>query len=306
MFSKIFKSKTFLYVLSFLTLFHMGLATAQLSYTEIYTALFENLASAPTRTAEGMLYYNSTDKKFHYHNGTNFVELITPPSPQFTGNVALTDRGTLDLYEDDGNGSNYLRFQAPAAVTTTTTFTLPDGDGSSGDVLQTNGSGTLSFTTPSSGANPAGTMILFAGTSCPSGTLEANGSAVSRTTYADLYSALGDAWGEGDGSTTFRVPDLRGRFPRGHDDGATNDPDRLSRTALYTGGNTGDNVGSYQADAFDAHTHTVVTDNSTTFSAGSGGHYATSAGTAALDVSGSTGGNETRPLNAYVKFCVYY
>jgi len=50
----------------------------------------------------------------------------------------------LNLQDDDGSAS--LKFQAPATVTTTTTFTLPDGDGSSGQVLDTNGSGTLAWT----------------------------------------------------------------------------------------------------------------------------------------------------------------
>lgn len=173
-------------------------------------------------------------------------------------------------------------------------------------------------------SNPAGTMIIFVGSSCPSGTLEADGSAVNRTTYANLYAALGDIWGEGNGTTTFHLPDMRGRFPRGHDNTAGNDPDAGSRTALQTGGNTGDNVGSYQQDQFESHdhsitdpghTHTITTDNSTTFVAGSGGHRATSVGTNNPDVSSSSttgitisnqGGNETRPINAYVKFCVYY
>jgi microcystin-dependent protein len=69
-------------------------------------------------------------------------------------------------------------------------------------------------------AVPAGTVIWWAGsTSAPSGYLKCNGAAVSRTTYADLFSAIGTTWGSGDGSTTFNVPDLRGEFVRGYDDG---------------------------------------------------------------------------------------
>ena len=61
---------------------------------------------------------------------------------------------------------------------------------------------------------PAGSVIDFAGSTAPSGFLLCDGSAVSRTTYSALYTALGGAsspWGQGDGSTTFNVPDLRGR-----------------------------------------------------------------------------------------------
>jgi microcystin-dependent protein len=55
----------------------------------------------------------------------------------------------------------------------------------------------------------------FAMSTAPSGWLVANGSAVSRTTYAALFAAIGTTYGAGDGSTTFTLPDLRGYFVRG-------------------------------------------------------------------------------------------
>jgi len=58
---------------------------------------------------------------------------------------------------------------------------------------------------------PPGTVMHYAGSSTPSGWLNCDGSAVSRSTYADLFSAIGTTWGAGNGSTTFNVPDLRGR-----------------------------------------------------------------------------------------------
>ena len=66
---------------------------------------------------------------------------------------------------------------------------------------------------------PAGTLLPFAANSTlkiPVGYLECNGQAVSRTTYADLFANLSTLWGAGDGSTTFNVPDLRGRFVMGY------------------------------------------------------------------------------------------
>lgn len=63
----------------------------------------------------------------------------------------------------------------------------------------------------SSGAVPAGAVSMFAGSVAPSGWLLCDGSAVSRTTFADLFTAIGTAYGAGDGSTTFNVPDTRGR-----------------------------------------------------------------------------------------------
>lgn len=62
---------------------------------------------------------------------------------------------------------------------------------------------------------PAGTILPFAGNSVPSGFLLCNGSAVSRTSYSALFSAIGTAWGSGDGSSTFNIPDARDRFLEG-------------------------------------------------------------------------------------------
>ena len=62
---------------------------------------------------------------------------------------------------------------------------------------------------------PAGTMVHFAGKTVPKGWLLCNGAAVSRTTYARLYSAIGTTWGTGDGSTTFNLPNTNGRFLEG-------------------------------------------------------------------------------------------
>lgn len=66
-----------------------------------------------------------------------------------------------------------------------------------------------------------GTIVPTGRSSAPSGYLMCDGSAVSRTTYADLFSAIGTAYGSGDGSTTFNLPDLQGKFPRGKDSGAS-------------------------------------------------------------------------------------
>lgn len=66
---------------------------------------------------------------------------------------------------------------------------------------------------------PTGAIAYFAHATVPFGWLKANGAAVSRTTYADLFAAIGTNYGAGDGRTTFNLPDLRGEFIRGWDDG---------------------------------------------------------------------------------------
>ncbi|MDI2594348.1 phage tail protein [Pseudomonas sp. 681] len=73
---------------------------------------------------------------------------------------------------------------------------------------------------------PAGAIFAFVMAVTPKGYLKANGAAVSRTVFARLFQQIGTSYGAGDGSTTFHLPDLRGRFIRGLDEGAALDPGR--------------------------------------------------------------------------------
>ena len=68
-------------------------------------------------------------------------------------------------------------------------------------------------------ATPAGALMDYAGSTAPSGWLECNGTAVSRTTYARLFTAISTTWGAGDGSTTFNLPNFRGRVRVGRGTG---------------------------------------------------------------------------------------
>jgi microcystin-dependent protein len=67
---------------------------------------------------------------------------------------------------------------------------------------------------------PSGTIVAYGGSSAPSGWLFADGSEVSRTQFRTLFQAIGTTYGAGNGSTTFRLPDLRGRVPVGADGSA--------------------------------------------------------------------------------------
>ena len=102
---------------------------------------------------------------------------------------------------------------------------------------------------------PSGVVFPFAGTAAPYGYLICDGRAVSRTDYPDLFLTLGTSHGQGDVSTTFNLPDYRGRFLRGVDGLAGNDPDKAGRAAANTGGNTGNSVGSVQGDTVQSHAH---------------------------------------------------
>ena len=85
--------------------------------------------------------------------------------------------------------------------------------------------------TSAASAIKAGTVAHFAANSAPAGWLKANGAAISRSAYAGLFAAIGTTYGAGDGSSTFNVPDLRGEFLRGLDDGRGVDSGRGIGTA---------------------------------------------------------------------------
>jgi microcystin-dependent protein len=165
------------------------------------------------------------------------------------------------------------------------------------------------------GGSPAGLVAAFPMATCPAGWLEANGAAVSRTTYNTLFAALSTMYGPGDGATTFNIPDYRGQFLRGWNHAAGNDPDAAARTNRGDG-TAGDNVGTKQSYANASHTHTA-TDNGTNITikdtaGGSGGAYGTvsrpdNGGSGSADrpfTIGATGGNETRPKNINVIYCI--
>lgn len=161
---------------------------------------------------------------------------------------------------------------------------------------------------------PAGTVIAFSGTmdKIKSGYLLCDGRAVSRATYSALFETIGTAWGAGDGSTTFNLPDMRGRFVRGVDmningTASGNDPDRESRTNLYNG-NTGNNVGSYQGDEFSIHNHGISTlQNDWNNCCSSGPSWTRDDGNSAVyKNTENNGGDETRPKNAYMYYIIKY
>lgn len=151
---------------------------------------------------------------------------------------------------------------------------------------------------------PPGTVVAYMGAAPPAGWLLCNGASVSRTTYASLYAVIDNSCGSAD-TASFNLPDLRGRFLRGWDNGIGRDPDRAARIAMATGGFTGDKIGSIQADAFKSHTHTEVNmvNNGYNVNAGSSYGWPNSPGSTNT---GATGGSETRPINANVNYIIKF
>ena len=175
------------------------------------------------------------------------------------------------------------------------------------------------LTIPTSIQTPmlCGMVAYFALPSAPTGWLKANGAAISRTAYANLYAKIGTTFGVGDGSTTFTLPDLRGEFIRGWDDGKNVDTSR--------------SFGSAQGAAMENHTHsgtTNTTGNHThacdirtaySFNNAFGGHngnpvsgtaYTKAAGNHSHTVTtgnpNTGGGTETRPRNIAMLACIKY
>ena len=214
-------------------------------------------------------------------NGINVSSnIITNTSPDQT--ISIT-----------GIGQTNVLGAYPNFVLNTPNYAAGIGVDISGSVISIN----------SANITPPGSISAYGGFSSPMGWLLCDGSAVSRTTYANLYAAIQTNFGSGDGSTTFNLPDFRGRFLRGRDAGAGNDPDNASRTAMNAGGNIGNLVGSVQADELKSHSHGIpVNSNSNT---GNGG-WLSSGSLTQTNSTNATGGNETRPVNAYVNYIIKY
>jgi microcystin-dependent protein len=287
--------------------------------------------SARPAAQYGGLYYNTTTKTLQRSDGTNWDDVY--PSAEtmaihYATRTAITSASGIVTLSEAGNSFDVSGTEAvtsiagwskgrviikwvSARILTYNSSTLILKQGLSrnvvaGDisVFEFTASNTvreIGFYGASAGLE-TGQVISFAGTSCPSGTLETNGSSQLRTDYPGLFAVIGTAHGTADG-THFNLPDLRGRFIRGYDHGAGNDPDAASRTASNTGGATGDNVGSLQADELKAHTHNYNQVN-LNFTKSDGGSAV--AGTSSSVATSSTGGNETRPKNISLLYCIKY
>ncbi len=171
---------------------------------------------------------------------------------------------------------------------------------------------------------PVGTIVAFGGTVAPAGWVFCDGSSVLRSTYSNLFTVIGTAFGAADG-THFNVPDLRGMFLRGVDGSANQDPDKAARITLKSGGNAGNNVGSYQANEISSHNHGgstgginggfTGTDIYVEYTDAAGPYNTFTRGVATTVANliqshthsiSSQGGNETRPKNVYVNYIIKY
>ena len=139
-------------------------------------------------------------------------------SPTFTGTVTLPTGTVTSVMIADGtivnadiNASAAIDWTKLAVSSTVSATEVGYLDGVT-SAIQTQINNVIASL---SSAVPTGTVSMYAGTTAPTGYLICDGSPVSRTTYSALFSAISTIYGNGDGSTTFNLPDLRGRAPIG-------------------------------------------------------------------------------------------
>ena len=282
--------------------------------------------SAPTTAVEGALWFNTTTSQLYVYTSDTWTETQNTVSgvASVTGTAPVSVTGTaadpvvsVSQASTSATGIVRLATQAETDAATEGTVVLTPGGLAAGigNYLPQSsevtrgaielataaevqaGVNTTKAVTPDTLtqslsalglAIPSGSVTAFAGSSAPSGYLLCDGSQQSRTTYADLYAVIGDTYGPGDGSTTFNLPDLRGEFVRGLDNGRGADAGRV--------------LGSFQADELKSHTHTGISGDAGTDPARiGGGNRDVDTGTYTTN---ATGGTETRPRNVAMNYII--
>ena len=164
-----------------------------------------------------------------FRSGANALGFSTAGTQRFSvsdSGLDITDG--LPLRFQDSSGSPFVSLKSPSSLSGNIALTLPSAI-VNGGFLQTDGSGNLSFSIVE--GVPSGSVFCRAIATVPTGYLECNGAAVSRTTYSALFAIIGTAYGAGNGSSTFNLPDLRGEFIRGFDNGRGVDSGRSVATS---------------------------------------------------------------------------
>ena len=158
-----------------------------------------------------------------FRSGSNTIGFSTAGTTRVSiSNAGLDMTNALPIRFQDSSGAPFVGLKAPSSVSNNVTFTLPAADGNSGEFLKTDGSGALSFGAVT--GVPRGSVFCIAHTSIPSGYLECNGDALPDGTgtvqgitadFAPLRALIGA-----------NLPDLRGEFIRGFDNGKGTDSGR--------------------------------------------------------------------------------
>lgn len=153
-----------------------------------------------------------------------------------------------------------------------------------------------------------GMITTWGGTdeNIPAGWLLCDGSTLSQSQYAALYSVIGTNFGANPPTGEFYLPDLRGRFVRGQDPQGLVDTDGPNRTDMHTPAQiVGPTVGSLQEDAFQNHVHPYTAFPVGSGNIASGSYWAQGqAETGTVNTSSYRTSSETRPVNAYLIYII--
>ena len=258
-------------------------------------------STSPGYASAGMLWIDDsggTNWELKFYDGADWISLFTIDTANNTSNTGLKNNlaATTAPTANDDTNDGYSVGSVWIDIANDNTYLCIDATATSSIWTQTNASGQSGAIT--------GSIVIWPLATPPTGHLECNGNAISRTTYATLFTIIGTAYGTGDGSTTFNLPDYRGEFLRGFDNSAGIDPDAASRTDRGDG-TAGNNIGTKQTDDFKSHQHGVLYTAGTRIggfpSANGSGFY-----NPYTEQSLATGGNETRPRNINVMYCIKY
>tara|TARA_Y100001938_G_C8068048_1_gene421452 strand:+ start:905 stop:1804 length:900 start_codon:yes stop_codon:yes gene_type:complete len=265
-------------------------------------------ASEPSTTVANKLWIDTSNSKIKIRNGSNNGWIVlgdlatnmghaTSATPEFAGtltsggDIVCNSTGRLKLPA----GTTAQRPSSPSPGDTRWNTTLTQQETYTGSVWER------------VGGIPSGSVVAFASESVPTGYLECNGDEVSRTTYAQLFAAIGTRFGAGNTSSTFHLPDLRGGFVRGWDHGANYDPDAEDRTNSGDG-TTGDKVGTKQDSLNKSHSHSY-TDPLIGLVAGFESDDSGNVRDLITQNAGTTlssGGSESRPINIALMYVIKY
>jgi len=230
--------------------------------------------SAPSSPIEGQVWYDSTNDFLKVYRNSEWVILGVVHS----SSTVMSNPQVGDIWIDTSGSENVINVRNKA------------------------NDGWIVLSQSTDQFIPAGAMMPYAGTSAPSGWLLCDGSAVSRTTYATLFALVSTTYGVGDGSTTFNLPDLRGRTFIGLDNlGGTPKNIVTDANADSLGGEVGTETHTLSESEMPAHTHTIAT-QTTTNGGGAGDIYHSASATTGNKSTGSTGGggahNNIQPSHA--------
>jgi microcystin-dependent protein len=290
-------------------LYKHGLSTAQATLTAEHAWADENATGGKHETAAG------PSNAVTWPARTYLVLTVPPPPDATDTNPGHTDKAdSVRLYCSTTGGASWAGYRLFSPSTWSATLAdlsgltagspnagTPFPSGVAPSSLQSTAMRSAEPTVPMTffdGAGAAradslvapGTLAFYGGNVLPSGWLLCDGSAVSRTTYAQLFSAvgLGKLFGGGDGSTTFNLPDFRGRFPIGV---VTGDPTAAGSIGAYETSNSGGHPSGAADTSRLQHTHTHTISPNTLSQTKATNTAATGSATRVTDISGDVLGS---------------